>query len=151
MKRAASTTTVAAVKAMRNVALGDLQPPSYAPLRDGDEPFFRGVVRARPRDEWTEADLVNAVKLARCQRDYVDQSALLDSEGMVVEHPRNGTPVKNPRADIVDQLARRELALIRSLRMGGRIRGDARDDAHKRVLEDKAREFMRVANDDLLA
>ena len=59
-KRTRSDSAASAVKAMLNAAKDDLRPPAHVRLRDGDEPFWVGVVRARARDEWTEADLMVA-------------------------------------------------------------------------------------------
>ena len=91
--------------------------PGHVRLRPDDLPFWEGVVRARARDEWTEADLVVAAQLARCQRDIEHEQISLDSEGSVIENAKQ-TMVMNPRHAVLEQLARREMALMRSLRIG---------------------------------
>jgi len=147
-RRLRSDSADAAVLAMRNAQLPELQPPAHVPLRAGDEPFFRDVVRERARDEWTEATLAVAVELASVMRDRRDQQVLLDKEGWVVAGP-SGMLRKNPRAEIVDQLSKREMALMRTLRMGGRSLGATDKLEPRRNLERAALEL--VHSESLLA
>ena len=151
MKTPKADTASAAVRAMVDAAKPPPEPPPHVRLRDGDRPFWDGIVRARGRDEWTDADLVVAAQLARCQADIERESARLDDESTVIENAR-GTPVCNPRVSVLEQLARREMALMRSLRMGGRVAGDARDDAGKRrILRESERLRAELEDDELLA
>jgi hypothetical protein len=151
MKTPKADTASAAVRAMVDAAKPPPEPPPHVRLRDGDRPFWDGIVRARGRDEWTDADLVVAAQLARCQADIERESAQLDDESTVIENAR-GTPVCNPRVSVLEQLARREMALMRSLRMGGRVAGDARDDAGKRrILRESRRLRAEIEDDELLA
>lgn len=151
MKTPKADTASAAVRAMVDAAKPPPEPPPHVRLRDGDRPFWDGIVRARGRDEWTDADLVVAAQLARCQADIERESAQLDDESTVIENAR-GTPVCNPRVSVLEQLARREMALMRSLRMGGRVAGDARDDAGKRrILRESERLRAELEDDELLA
>ncbi len=111
--------------------------PEFVKLRPGDEPFWTAVIRARARDEWTDSDLVIGAQLARCQADIEREQELLDSEGAVIENAR-GTQVMNPRVTVLEQLSRRELALMRSLCMAGIAKGDKRDMAKARSLQHQA-------------
>jgi hypothetical protein len=111
-------------------------------MRDGDQPFWVGVTRARAVDEWTDADLVVAAQLARCQHDIELQQVLLDSEGSVVVNDR-GTQIMNPRVSVLEQLARREMALMRTLRIGGSVSGDTRDMVGKRKIEQSSRKLRK--------
>jgi hypothetical protein len=149
MKRNRSDSAASAVNAMVNAAKDDLQPPAHVKLRDGDEPFWLGVVRARARDEWTEADLVVAAQLARCLHDIETEQTALDGEGTVIDNDR-GTKVVNPRVSVLEQFARREMALMRTLRMGGRVAGDARDESGKRKIERQSRKVREELEDDEL-
>ncbi len=136
---------------MVDASKGPINPPAHVKLREQDRPFWDGVVRARARDEWSETDLVVAGQLARCQYDIERESATLEGEGMVLTNER-GTQVANPRVSVLEQLARREMALMRTLRMGGRVAGDARDEAGRRKVlrgAEKARE--EIEDDELLA
>lgn len=149
MKRNRSDSAASAVNAMVNAAKDDLRPPAHVKLRDGDEPFWLGVVRARARDEWTDADLVVAAQLARCLHDIEKEQIALDAEGTVVENDRK-TLVVNPRVSVLEQFARREMALMRTLRMGGRVAGDARDESGKRKIERQSRKVREELEDDEL-
>ena len=150
-KRIRSTSAETMVKAMLNAAEKPLKPPKHVHLRAADLPFWDGILLARARDEWTEADLVVGAQLARCQADIEVESAALDTESSVIENAR-GTQVMNPRVTVLEALCRREMALMRTLRMGGRIAGDARDELPRRALERKARASQaELADEELLA
>jgi hypothetical protein len=150
-KRSDANSADSAVKAMLDAAKGPLSVPAHISLRPDDLPFWRGVLRSRARDEWTDSDLVVAAQLARCQRDIESESSALYSETSVVTNLR-GTVVMNARITVLEQLARREMALMRTLRMGGRIAGDARDESGKRKIERTSRKLREeLAEDELLA
>ena len=150
-KRLPSHSAAVAIKAMVNAAKGPIEVPAHVRLRDGDVPFWTGILASRARDEWMPADLVVAAQLARCQADIETQSALLDDEGMTAINKR-GTEVLNVRCNALEQLARREMALMRSLRMGGKESGNGRDDrAGARVERQSAAVRDELADDELLA
>ena len=105
----------------------------------------------RAREEWTDADLVVASQLARCQSDIEAEQLALDLEATVVLNDR-GTMCVNPRVSVLQQFAQREMALMRTLRMGGRVAGDARDEAGRRKLERNVKQTRQaLLDDDLLA
>jgi hypothetical protein len=51
---------------------------------------------------------------------------------------------------VLEQFARREMALMRTLRMGGRVAGAARDEAPGRKIERQSREIRKELEDDEL-
>ena len=138
-----------AVKAMFDAAQSLPEPPAHVLLRDGDRPFWDGIVRARARDEWISADLVVAAQLSRCMHDIEKEQIQLEFEGTVLKNDR-GTMVMNPRVTVLEQLARREMALMRTLRMGGKAAGDPRDLQNKRTVERTARQLREELEDDEL-
>lgn len=148
-KRNRADSASSAVNAMVNAAKGTIPAPAHVKLRDGDAVFWEGVVRARARDEWTETDLVVAGQLARCLRDIEDEQQALDLEGTVIKNDK-GTPVVNPRVSVLEQFARREMALMRTLRMGGRVAGAARDLGKARDIERQSRKVREELEDDEL-
>ncbi len=148
-KRNRADSAASAVKAMVNAAKDDIQIPAHVKLRDGDRVFWDGVVRARARDEWTETDLVVAAQLARCLHDIENEQVLMDAEGTVLPNDK-GTLVVNPRVSVLEQFARREMALMRTLRMGGRAAGAARDEAPARKIERQSRKLREELEDDEL-
>ena len=151
MKRPDTRTAASAVKAMLDAAKGAIMPPSHITLRERDWPFWAGVVRARARDEWSDAELVVASQLAKCQSDIEVEQTKLDGELTVIANER-GTMCVNPRVAVLEQYARREMALMRTLRMGGRVAGDATKEAARRSVQrgaEKAR--AELEDEDLLA
>lgn len=126
--------------------------PGHVRLRPEDLPFWEGIVRARAREEWTDADLVVAAQLSRCQHDIERESCTLDDEGSVLINER-GTKVMNPRHAILEQLARREMALMRTLRIGGSdAGGDRRDlDKARKLQREAEKARSELADEDLLA
>lgn len=151
VKRSPADSATNAVKALVDSANGPPELPDHVCLRAGDRPFWEGIVRARARDEWSDADLVVAAQLARCQADIEREQAALDSESTVVTNER-GTLCVNPRVSVLEQFARREMALMRTLRMGGRATGDASKDAKRRKIQREAEGIRdELAEDELLA
>ena len=143
------------IDAMVAVSQPDLMPPAFMPLNPDAMHFWPGIVKSRARAEWLDVDLVVAAQLAECQAGIKAESDAIREEGSVLTNDR-GTKVANPRANILEALARREMALMRTLRMGGRIAGDTRDEAGRRRNEHNARktaaEIQREQEDaDLLA
>jgi hypothetical protein len=141
----------AAVQAAINAAAGIPKPPAHVRLRAEDLPFWDGIVRARAREEWTDVHMVVGAQLARCQRDIEVESLALEIEGTILLNER-GTKVANPRVSVLEQFARREMALMRSLQMAGRVVADPRGLAASRKLQrtaDKVHE--QLAEDELLA
>ncbi|WOP15929.1 terminase [Ottowia sp. SB7-C50] len=66
-RRHRSDSAKAAVQAHQNAAQGPLEPPGYVTLPEPCKPFWRAIVTSRPRDTWTDSDLVLAANLARTQ------------------------------------------------------------------------------------
>ena len=64
-KRKRSDSAAAAVQAHQNAAQGPIEPPAYITLPEPCKPFWQAIVTSRPRDTWTDADLVQAANLAR--------------------------------------------------------------------------------------
>jgi len=152
MARKRANSVEAAVQAALHAANGIPAPPAHIRLRPEDLPFWDGIVRARARDEWTDVQLVVGAQLARCQRDIEVESLALEGEGTVIENAR-GTMVANPRVSVIEQLARREMALMRCLQMGGRVDGvDLKGLAANRALQRTADAVSKqLAGDELLA
>lgn len=126
--------------------------PDHVKLNKCDLPFFEAILRARAREEWDEVSVVLAAQLARCQRNIEEEAAKLEAEGSVIENAR-GTPVMNPRHSVLEQLSRREMAVMRSLRLTGTASGDVRDLEKNRKLQRQAEGLKDELKDedDLLA
>jgi hypothetical protein len=148
-RRTRADSVASAVKAAIDVAKGPISCPAHVRLRAEDEPFWLGIIASRARDEWVGADLVVAAQLARVQRDIEVESAALEAEGSVLENAR-GTPVMNPRATVLEALARREMAFMRTLRMGGAAAGPARHVVERRKVERQAKAIREDLEEDAL-
>lgn len=149
-KRARSDSAKAAINAALSAASPLPDCPPHVKLRDHDRPFFENVLRVRTRDEWTETDLIVAGQLARCMSDIERESAWLEEEGSVIRNDK-GTQIMNPRNSVLEQLARREMALMRTLKISGASTGDTRDLQKGRKLQREAEKARAEVADDLLA
>ena len=136
-----------AVKAMQAALAGVFQPPPEAKLSEDDLVYWNAIIRARARDEWDENQLQVAAQLARTRRQLQEQEELLESEGMVVVNDR-GTQICNPRVSVVEQLTRRQMALMRSLQVNATASsGQAIHNKTKRKTERDSRQQI---SDDLI-
>lgn len=93
----------------------DTVPPSHYKLTKPALPFWKGIIDARAKDEWSDVDLVVAAQLAQCQADISKEEAKLRIEGNILPS-KLGTVMINPRATLLEHMARREMALMRTLR-----------------------------------
>ena len=66
-KRHRSDSAKSAARAHQNAAQAPIEPPGYVTLPEPCKPFWDAIVTSRPRDTWTESDLVLAANLARTQ------------------------------------------------------------------------------------
>ncbi|MBA1298160.1 TerS protein [Pseudomonas carnis] len=141
-RRTRSDSAKAAVAASQAVALGPLQPPAHVRLRGCDRPFWNAIVTARPRDTWTDADLVLAGNLARAYADMEILQEGIERDGMLVEGKIN------PACDLLDKMTRRALATGRQLMVATIATVGKAQDIHKgAALERGARQHI---DDDLI-
>jgi len=125
-KRHRADSAKAAVQAAQNVAQGPIAPPAYVTLPEPCKPFWDAIVTSRPRDTWTDADLVLAANLARTQ--FAIESATVGSD----EHAK---------------LTRLAMALSRSISVHATATvGRAADMVNAATLEREARQ----EHDDLI-
>lgn len=85
-----SDSTTAAVQAAQNAAQGPLEPPDHITLPDDALPFWRALMRNRPRHKWNDADLGNAAILAITQ---MQAHALIADVDQSTVHPPVTWPV----------------------------------------------------------
>lgn len=150
MKRLPSNTVDSQIRAMVNASAPEIQPPSHVRLRDKDKPFWSSIMASRAREEWSKNDLIVAAQLARCQADIETESEIVDIEGSVVENAR-GTQIMNPRHSVLEQMARRELALMRALAMTSSTAGKNKEDLEKARKIERTSALIREESEDLLA
>lgn len=135
-----SDSAAAAIAAAKAAASPLPRPPEHVLISASAEPYYEDIVRARARGEWNEYQLSVAAQLANCMADQDEVRAELALEGWVVTNAK-GTQVANPLVNIAEAMARRQMALSRSLQMTGRALGDPRKPLGKRALEAQAREM----------
>ena len=148
-KRSDGNSVDSAVVAMLNAAKDLPEVPAHCTLAPNELPFWLGVVRARALAEWTEAHLVVAVQLASCQAEIETERMALKVEGSILVNAR-GTQIMNPRVSVLEQFSRRELALMRALRMSGEALGNPRDQSGQRKIERDSRKLRAELEDDEL-
>jgi len=147
-KRTRSDSATAAVAAMQAAAAGPIKAPKFVHLRTGDKPFWDSIVRARTRESWTDNDLVLAGNLARCLADVERLQKEIDTEGDILTNDR-GTPVINPRHNLLETLSRRSVALSRTLQVHAHAtQGDSRDQGKKATKQRQAEKVIKEQDDD---
>jgi hypothetical protein len=152
MRKPRSDSAEAAIKAALNAATPAPQIPDSVKLSEKHFPFWKAIISSRARNEWTDATLIVAAQLARTQYEIEFESEALEKEGSVVENQR-GTPIMNPRQTVMEQLCRREMALMRTLGISGSVaNGDKRDLQKARQMQQQAEKLAKeLEEDDLLA
>jgi hypothetical protein len=132
-----SDSAAAMVDAAKNAMLPVLRPPSHVRVSLAAEDYYVDIVRARARSEWNPHQLTIAAQMAECMADQDDVRAQLALDGWTVKTAKG--IAANPMVGIVEALARRQMALGRSLQMVGRALGDPRKPLNKREAEERAR------------
>lgn len=150
-KRQRVDTAQGAVNAMESAAT-EILPPDHCNLRPGDMPFWRSIVKARDAKLWTDADLENAANLARAKADIERIQKELDKEGDVIINAR-GTPVVNPRHQVLETLSRKCMAISRMLHIHAEATsGKARDEKPRNKAAKDAQVILsNLDDDDLIA
>lgn len=146
-RRQRSDSAAAAVRAMVNASKDYPQPPAHTPLSQSAIPFWNAIMESRAIDDWNDADLISAANLAQCQADFIDENAKLRAEGRTFVTYLGEVKI-HPRAKIVEDLTRRSMALMRTLRMGGKSAGNPRDLAGARQLENESRSIRSEIEDE---
>lgn len=141
-KRSKSDSTKAAVTAIQSAALGPIKPPAFVSVRKADRPLWDAIVLARPRDTWTDADLILAGQLTHAYADLNKLQEFIDERGMI--GPEGDI---NPACNMLDKATRRCLAIARQLKIDAvSVVGKSRDIRKGAELESEARGHM--ADDD---
>jgi len=108
-RRPRSDSARAAIAAAQAVALGPLPPPAFVRVGKQARPFWDAIVTARPRDTWTDADLILAGSLARAYADIEALQDAIDNDGLLVEGkaqniPKGAALERDARAQLDDDL-----------------------------------------------
>ncbi len=110
-RRPRSDSARAAVAAAQAVALGPIAPPAFVRVGKAARPFWNAIVTARPRDTWTDADLILAGNLARAYADIEQLHQQIEDEGFILDGKAH------PAIAILENMSRRALATGRQLKV----------------------------------
>jgi len=96
-------------------AMVTVELPAGVELRSDDEfVIWEQFTRARAREDWRDMDLILLAKVVKMEADIRKYQDKLDTMGVVAMNKR-GTAVVNPLLSVIDNLERRQLAVIRSM------------------------------------
>ena len=142
MKKQRVDTVAGAVNAMQDALAETIQPPAHVNLRPRDMPFWNSIVSARARSAWDDADLEPAANLARCKSDIEKLQTETDDERDIVPNER-GTPIVNPKHNLLETLSRRAVALSRMVHVHAEAKqGESRDQGKRLAAEKAAKQTM---------
>jgi len=110
-RRPRSDSARAAIAAAQAVALGPIAPPAFVRVGKAARPFWNAIVTARPRDTWTDADLILAGNLARAYADIEQLHQQIEDEGFILDGKAH------PAIAILENMSRRALATGRQLKV----------------------------------
>lgn len=147
-KKSNDHNTVEGTKESFANALAKIEIPKHLKLRDCDLPFWRAIVGARASDSWNNSDLAKAANLARCQADIERLSDEIMEEGDIITNDR-GTPIVNPKHNLLETLSRRDVALSRVLHVHTEATvGRSRDSGNKSAAQRQKRAAVASAMGD---
>lgn len=142
--------TAGTLEVVHKAATVNLNPPEHVPLPVEAMPFWRAIIDARAKSEWTGHDLEYAAFLARDMAMLESEQRLLADEGTVV-FTAGGNPMKNPRESVVHGLKASIKAHRQSLGIHDAGKGDKRDTRNTRKLARQIEAGVSdLANDPLL-
>lgn len=96
-------------------AMASVPVPQGVELRSDEEQLiWEQFTRARAREDWRDMDLLLLAKVVRMEADIRKYQDRLDGMGVIGTNKR-GTAVVNPLLNVIDNLERRQLAVIRSM------------------------------------
>lgn len=126
-------------------------PPEYIHIPEEAMPHWWAIVRAREYDAWTGPDLEMAANLACSLHDCERLRHELREEGDVIEN-KKGTPVVNPKHDLLEKITRRSVALSRMVHVHAEATsGKSRDDSKRSQKQREVSEATKEEDDGLLA
>lgn len=155
MKKQRTDTVAGAVTTMAG-ALGEIQPPEHVNIPEGALPFWKSITKARAADRWNDADLESAGELARTkyniERLNLEVNGTEDEpgEGDIIKNQK-GTPIVNPKHNLLETLTRRMVSLSRLLQVHAEAtQGKSGKQVSANQAQTKARDMMDDV-DDLIA
>ena len=122
-------------------AIDDVPLPDGISLRSEEEHvIWNQFTRARAREDWRDMNLILLAKVVRMEADIREHQSTLDRSGVLIQNKR-GTLIPNPLLAVVDNLERRQLAVIRSMSLN-QLSSDPRTLNGSAKNENQARELL---------
>lgn len=152
-RRQRSDSAAAMIAAMVNAAKDYPEPPPEVIVRKDAVEYWYKIMPARALSDWHDTDLLAAAKLALTMADFFREDTMARNEGFVIVDYL-GKVTRNPRFDVAEQLSKRIMALMRTLRIGGLASGKIGPIASARDVERSARAMhgqLADEDEDLLA
>ena len=139
-KRSDKNSATSAVAGFQG-AIDSVPLPEGVTLRsDAEHTIWGQFTRARAREDWRDMDLILLAKVVRMEADIREHQSTLDRSGVLIQNKR-GTLVPNPLLAVVDNLERRQLAVIRSMSLN-QMSSDPRTLNGSAKNENQARELL---------
>jgi len=149
-KRTRCDSAKGAGEIMTDAIDGPHEPPEHVSLAGEAMPFWYSLMEARAKHKWNNADLETAANLARCKYDIERMQAQIYAEGDVIENQR-GTPIVNPKHQLLETLSRRSVALSRMLHVHAEATlGKAKDQVKGNKAASRAAQVVEETDDGLI-
>jgi len=149
-KRTRCDSIKGAKQIMKDAIDGPHEPPAHVHLPDEAYPFWYSIMDARAKHKWNKSDLETAANLARCKSDIERIQKEIHIEGDTVENQR-GTPIVNPKHNLLETLSRRSVALSRMLHVHAEATlGKAKDQVKGNDAANAAKDAKKQAEEDEL-
>lgn len=150
MTRRQRTDTVAGAVAAMAGAVSEIPVPEHVVVPEGAMKFWRSITKARAADRWNDSDLEVAAELARTKANIERLNAELEAEGDVVVNER-GTPIVNPKHNLLETLTRRMIALSRVLQVHAEAtQGKSREQVKANKAQAAAEKAAKEADSELI-
>ena len=150
MTRKQRTDTVkGAVIAMAG-AVSQIEVPDHVNVPPDAMPFWRSIMKARSADRWNDTDMEVAAELARTKASIERLNLEIAEEGDIVKNDR-GTPIVNPKHNLLETCTRRVVALSRMLQVHAEAtQGKSRDQVKGNRAQAEAAKAADSVDDSLI-
>lgn len=148
-KRQRTDTVKGAVSAMSG-AVNTIEVPEHVTVPDAALKFWRSITKARAADRWNDSDLEVAAELARTKANIERLNLEVEEEGDVIKNDR-GTPIVNPKHNLLETLTRRMVALSRALQIHAEAtQGKSRDQVKSNKAQSEAANAAKAMDNSLI-
>ena len=146
------TDSVTGALASMSGAMKSIDVPDWVILPEEAMPFWKSITSARAAERWNNTDLECAAELARTKAKIERLNIDLVVEGDIITNER-GTPIVNPKNNLLETLTRRVIAMSRMLQVHAEAtQGKSRDQVPANKAQAEATKVVgEISSDDLIA